>query len=119
MPSTLCGVLAIGIFSWFRGKDLDKDPEYNEKIIWQSEKKPWIGVSEDGVNEKWFGIEKIKKKPEVAVLLGILKASSMDTYNHCSRVAIVTGQIFPRPSLSWPNPLISQPFAVLHPIVEK
>ncbi|MCB7108308.1 HD-GYP domain-containing protein [Agathobacter rectalis] len=38
-------------------------------------------------------LEKIKKKPEVAVLLGILKASSMDTYNHCSRVAIVTGQI--------------------------
>lgn len=32
IPSTLCGVLAIGIFSWFRGKDLDKDPEFNEKI---------------------------------------------------------------------------------------
>ncbi len=25
IPSTLCGILAIGIFSWFRGKDLDKD----------------------------------------------------------------------------------------------
>ncbi|OPA74837.1 anaerobic C4-dicarboxylate transporter [Campylobacter pinnipediorum subsp. pinnipediorum] len=32
IPSTLCGVLAVGIFSWFRGKDLDKDPEFNEKI---------------------------------------------------------------------------------------
>ena len=32
MPSTLCGVLAIGIFSWFRGKDLDKDPEFQEKL---------------------------------------------------------------------------------------
>ncbi len=32
IPSTLCGVLAIGIFSWFRGKDLDKDEEFQEKI---------------------------------------------------------------------------------------
>ena len=32
VPSTLCGVLAIGIFSWFRGKDLDKDPEFQAKI---------------------------------------------------------------------------------------
>ena len=32
VPSTLCGVLAIGIFSWFRGKDLDKDPVFQEKI---------------------------------------------------------------------------------------
>ena len=28
---------------------------------------------------------------------------------------IVTGQILPLPSLSWPKPLMSQPFAVLHP----
>jgi anaerobic C4-dicarboxylate transporter DcuB len=26
IPSTLLGVLTIGIVSWFRGKDLDKDP---------------------------------------------------------------------------------------------
>ncbi|WP_334091296.1 anaerobic C4-dicarboxylate transporter [Helicobacter typhlonius] len=32
IPSTLVGVLCIGIFSWFRGKDLDKDPEFQEKI---------------------------------------------------------------------------------------
>ena len=32
IPSTFCGVLAIGIFSWFRGKDLDKDEEFQEKI---------------------------------------------------------------------------------------
>jgi len=32
VPSTLCGVLAIGIFSWFRGKDLDKDQEFQEKL---------------------------------------------------------------------------------------
>lgn len=32
IPATLCGVLAIGIFSWFRGKDLDKDPVFQEKL---------------------------------------------------------------------------------------
>lgn len=31
-PSTYCGVLAIGIFSMFRGKDLDKDEEFQEKM---------------------------------------------------------------------------------------
>ena len=32
IPSTLCGVLAIGIFSWFRGKDLDKDETFQAFI---------------------------------------------------------------------------------------
>lgn len=32
IPSTLGGVLVIGIFSWFRGKDLDKDEEFQEKL---------------------------------------------------------------------------------------
>jgi anaerobic C4-dicarboxylate transporter DcuB len=32
IPSTLVGVLMIGIFSWFRGKDLDKDEEFQKRI---------------------------------------------------------------------------------------
>ncbi|MDL0114332.1 anaerobic C4-dicarboxylate transporter [Campylobacter felis] len=32
IPSTLAGVLCIGIFSWFRGKDLDKDEEFQNKL---------------------------------------------------------------------------------------
>ncbi|TCV95253.1 anaerobic C4-dicarboxylate transporter [Biostraticola tofi] len=32
IPSTLLGILAIGIFSWFRGKDLDKDPVFQQFI---------------------------------------------------------------------------------------
>ena len=32
IPSTLLGVLAIGIFSWFRGKDLDKDERFQALI---------------------------------------------------------------------------------------
>ncbi len=32
IPSTLLGILAIGIFSWFRGKDLDKDEAFQKFI---------------------------------------------------------------------------------------
>ncbi|EAJ2282772.1 anaerobic C4-dicarboxylate transporter [Campylobacter upsaliensis] len=32
IPSTLAGVLCVGIFSWFRGKDLDKDEEFQNKL---------------------------------------------------------------------------------------
>ncbi len=32
IPSTLLGILAIGIFSWFRGKDLDKDEAFQAFI---------------------------------------------------------------------------------------
>ena len=32
IPSTLAGVLMIGIFSWFRGKDLDDDMEFQKRI---------------------------------------------------------------------------------------
>ncbi|EGT3624349.1 anaerobic C4-dicarboxylate transporter [Morganella morganii] len=32
IPSTLIGILCIGIFSWYRGKDLDKDTEFQSFI---------------------------------------------------------------------------------------
>lgn len=32
IPSTLVGVLMIGIFSWFRGKDLDNDAEFQSRV---------------------------------------------------------------------------------------
>ena len=32
IPSTLVGVLMIGIFSWFRGKDLDQDEDFQKLI---------------------------------------------------------------------------------------
>jgi anaerobic C4-dicarboxylate transporter DcuB len=32
IPSTLVGVLMIGIFSWFRGKDLDKDEAFQQLV---------------------------------------------------------------------------------------
>ncbi|MDF7679364.1 anaerobic C4-dicarboxylate transporter [Enterobacteriaceae bacterium ESL0689] len=41
IPSTLTGILAIGIFSWFRGKDLDKD-EVFQKFISTPENRHYV-----------------------------------------------------------------------------
>jgi anaerobic C4-dicarboxylate transporter DcuB len=45
IPSTLLGVLMIGIFSWFRGKDLDKDAEFQARIADPEMKKYVYGDS--------------------------------------------------------------------------
>jgi anaerobic C4-dicarboxylate transporter DcuB len=45
IPSTLVGVLAIGIFSWFRGRDLDKDPEFQARIADPEKRKLVYGDS--------------------------------------------------------------------------
>ena len=45
IPSTLIGVLMIGIFSWFRGKDLDKDPEFQALIADPENRKYVYGES--------------------------------------------------------------------------
>jgi anaerobic C4-dicarboxylate transporter DcuB len=45
IPSTLLGVLMIGIFSWFRGKDLDKDEEFQARIADPETKKYIYGES--------------------------------------------------------------------------
>jgi len=45
IPSTLLGVLAIGIFSWFRGKDLDKDEDFQKLIADPEQKKRVYGES--------------------------------------------------------------------------
>jgi anaerobic c4-dicarboxylate membrane transporter family protein len=41
VPSTLLGVLAIGIFSWFRGKDLEDDEEF-QTFIKDPENKKYV-----------------------------------------------------------------------------
>jgi anaerobic C4-dicarboxylate transporter DcuB len=45
IPSTLTGVLAIGIFSWFRGKDLDKDEAFQARIADPEQRKIVYGDS--------------------------------------------------------------------------
>lgn len=41
IPSSMFGVLMIGIFSWFRGKDLDKDEDF-QKLITAKENKQYV-----------------------------------------------------------------------------
>ncbi len=52
IPSTLIGVLVIGIFSWFRGKDLDKDPAFQAKIADPEARKLVYGDSATLVGRK-------------------------------------------------------------------
>jgi anaerobic C4-dicarboxylate transporter DcuB len=51
IPSTLTGVLMIGIFSWFRGKDLDKDPEFQARIADPEQRKMIYGESATLMNK--------------------------------------------------------------------
>ena len=43
IPSTLIGVLMVGIFSWFRGKDLDRDEDFKRLIADPEAKKRVYG----------------------------------------------------------------------------
>lgn len=45
IPATLIGVLAVGVFSWFRGKDLDKDAEFQAFVADPENKKRVYGES--------------------------------------------------------------------------
>jgi len=45
IPSTLVGVLMIGIFSWFRGKDLDQDAAFQQLIADPESRKSVYGDS--------------------------------------------------------------------------
>ena len=52
IPSTLVGVLMIGIFSWFRGKDLDRDPEFQALIADPESRKFVYGESATLLDKK-------------------------------------------------------------------
>lgn len=62
IPSTYLGVLCVGIFSWFRGKDLDKDSEFQEKIKDEEFKKYVYGggckslIGEKLPNSAWLSM---------------------------------------------------------------
>ena len=57
IPATYFGVLCVGIFSWFRGKDLDKDPEFQAKIADPEQRKYIYGADENAtlLNKKLPG----------------------------------------------------------------
>lgn len=52
IPSTFFGVLCVGIFSWFRGKDLDKDEEFQKRIKDPEFKKYVYGETKTLLNVK-------------------------------------------------------------------
>ncbi|NMM05499.1 anaerobic C4-dicarboxylate transporter [Polaromonas sp.] len=52
IPSTLTGVLAIGIFSWFRGKDLDRDEAFQARIADPEQRKIIFGESNTLMGKK-------------------------------------------------------------------
>ena len=52
IPSTLVGVLMIGIFSWFRGKDLDKDEAFQALIADPESRKFVYGESATLLDQK-------------------------------------------------------------------
>jgi anaerobic C4-dicarboxylate transporter DcuB len=52
IPSTLLGVLAIGIFSWFRGKDLDKDEKFQAFIATPENREYVYGASASLLDKK-------------------------------------------------------------------
>ena len=52
IPSTLVGVLMIGIFSWFRGKDLDKDEVFQQLIADPESRKFVYGESATLLDKK-------------------------------------------------------------------
>lgn len=43
IPATLVGVLMIGVFSWFRGKELDQDAEFQQRIADPAQRKVIYG----------------------------------------------------------------------------
>ena len=59
IPSTFIGMLIIGTYSIFRGKDLDKDPEFQEKIK-DPEQRKYIYGSDD--SKSLVGVHLPKKQ---------------------------------------------------------
>ena len=55
IPSTLVGVLMIGIFSWFRGKDLDKDETFQQLIANPENRKAVYGDTTTLLGKKLSG----------------------------------------------------------------
>lgn len=52
IPASALGVLAVGIFSWFRGKDLDKDTDFQKFIAVPENKQYVYGDSETLMGKK-------------------------------------------------------------------
>ena len=98
IPSTLIGVLAIGIFSWFRGKDLDKDEDF-QKLIADPERRKFVygeskslmgqALSRDQWTAMWIFVAAIA----VVALLGAVESLRPDV-NGKPMSMVLTIQMF-------------------------
>lgn len=76
IPSTLIGVLIVGIYSWNRGKDLDKDENFKARCADPETKKYIYGESKTLLNEKlpasqWVAMWIFLGAIAIVALLGI------------------------------------------------
>ncbi|MBL0150504.1 MAG: anaerobic C4-dicarboxylate transporter [Ideonella sp.] len=79
IPSTLVGVLMIGIFSWFRGKDLDKDEDFQKLIATPEGHKSVYGESSTMLNQtltsqQWIAMWIFAGAIAVVALLGAFES---------------------------------------------
>jgi anaerobic C4-dicarboxylate transporter DcuB len=79
IPCTLAGVLAIGIFSWFRGKDLDKDEDFQKLIADPEAKKRVYGEATTLIGKKlekgqWIAMWIFVGAIVVVALLGAMES---------------------------------------------
>ena len=76
IPSSFIGVLVVGIFSWFRGKDLEKDVNFQELIKDPAKKAYVYGSSESLLGKKlpmtsWISMWIFLGSIAVVAILGI------------------------------------------------
>lgn len=76
IPSSFIGVLVVGIFSWFRGKDLEKDANFQELIKDPAKKAYVYGSSESLLGKKlpmtsWISMWIFLGSIAVVAILGI------------------------------------------------
>jgi anaerobic C4-dicarboxylate transporter DcuB len=79
IPSTLVGVLMIGVFSWFRGKDLDRDEEFQALIADPAKREYVYGESATLIGKKlskeqWLAMWIFVAAIAVVALLGAFPA---------------------------------------------
>lgn len=79
IPSTLAGVLMIGVFSWFRGKELKDDPEFQRRIADPEQRKIVYGETTTLMGKKlqrdqWLAMWIFLGSIAVVALLGAFQS---------------------------------------------
>lgn len=99
IPSTFIGILAIGIFSWFRGKDLDKDETFQEFISVPENKEYVYGDTATLLDRKlptrnWVAMWIFLAAIAVVALLGAFSAELCPSFGGKPLSMVLVIQIF-------------------------